>query len=282
MIYPERMYLSRPTHGDRIRECEAGRFAVYESDYRETKTLPPHYHEFGALLFSLRGSFAETVRRRTFECRPFDVLVRPAGEAHTNRYGRGGVTCVVIGVPEELSLQVRLFDAPATLPRAVAPIACRMAEELSIGDASSPVVMEGLTLEMIGVGSRRASRRTPPWLVMAQEFIHDRAADRVTLRDIARAANVGASSVVRAFRAHLHCSPGEYLRRVRVDCAKHALLSADQAIAEVALDAGFYDQSHFTNVFRRATGMTPAEYRNARRAKENREVAARSRIRILV
>ena len=72
------MYLSPTTHGDRIRRCDAGRFVMYESTYASATALPPHYHEVAALLFSTRGSFAEHVRRRMFECNAFDVIVRPA------------------------------------------------------------------------------------------------------------------------------------------------------------------------------------------------------------
>jgi AraC family transcriptional regulator len=261
------MYLSPTTHGDRVRKCEAGRFVLYESTYGSATALPPHYHETAALLFATRGSFAEKVRRRTFECDTFDVIVRPAGEVHTNRYGAGGTTCVVVGDgPEVIGAGAkRLFDEPSSLPRpVVAPIARRLSQELIASDEASPIIIEGLLLEMIGSASRPPSCARPPsWLAQARDFIHEHAAERVTLHDIAGAANVHAASIVRAFRAHLRCSPGEYVRLVRIENAKRELASTGRAIGEIALDAGFYDQSHFANVFRRATGLTPREYRRA-------------------
>ena len=262
-----KMYLSPTTHGDRIRRCDAGRFVMYETTYASATLLPPHYHEFAALLFSTRGSFAENVRRRTFECNAFDVIVRPAGEVHTNRYGAGGASCVVVSVANEVIAggTQRLFSEPSALPRAiVAPIAHRLSRELVIADDVSSLVVEGLLLEMIGTASRPVACKHPPsWLANARDFIHEHAAERVTLHDIAGAANVHAASVVRAFRAHMSCSPGEYVRRVRIESAKGELTSTDRPVGDIALDAGFYDQSHFTNAFRRATGMTPREWRTA-------------------
>lgn len=39
------------------------------------------------------------------------------------------------------------------------------------------------------------------------------------------------------------------------------LADPDLPLVEVALDSGFYDQSHLTNVFKRHTGLTPATFR---------------------
>lgn len=263
------MYLSPTTHGERIRRCDAGRFVLYESTYAPATALPKHYHNMAAMMFATRGSFAENVARRTLDCNTFDVLVRPAGEVHTNRYGDRTTSCVIVNVSNEqlewLGGAARIFDAPSTLPRPrVAPIAHRIGEELAFDDDAAHVIVEGLVLEMIGSASRPVNCIRPPsWLALARDFIHEHAAERVTLRDIAGAANVHAASIVRAFRAHMHCSPGEYVRRVRIENAKSELSSSDRAIADIALDAGFYDQSHFANSFRRATGMTPREWRSA-------------------
>jgi AraC-like DNA-binding protein len=53
---------------------------------------------------------------------------------------------------------------------------------------------------------------------------------------------------------------GAYLRAVRVAHVQRAL-ARPARLAEVALDAGFYDQAHMTRVFARALGTTPGEYR---------------------
>jgi AraC family transcriptional regulator len=256
------MYLSPTTHGDRVRRCDAGRFILFQTRYAPATALPRHYHNLTALSFATRGTFVETVGRRTFQCNTFDVIARPAGEVHTNRYSERGTSCVIVNVPAELATR---FETPSLLPRpAVAPIATRVAQELAIDDDVSSLVVEGLLLELIGTASRIPLCKHPPsWLASARDFIHEHASERVTLNEIAAAANVHAASVVRAFRAHLRCSPGEYVRRVRIDEAQRALVETSAAIGDIALDAGFYDQSHFSNAFRRATGMTPLQYRNA-------------------
>ena len=57
---------------------------------------------------------------------------------------------------------------------------------------------------------------------------------------------------------------GVYLREIRVQRAADALVRSSAPLAQIALDAGFADQSHFTRVFRTAYGVTPHRWRALR------------------
>jgi AraC family transcriptional regulator len=70
--------------------------------------------------------------------------------------------------------------------------------------------------------------------------------------------------LARTFRRQRGESVGDCVRRLRVESARRLLEDGRQPLSEVALAAGFADQSHFTRVFRRLTGMTPGEYRRTR------------------
>ena len=69
------------------------------------------------------------------------------------------------------------------------------------------------------------------------------------------------SRLAHEFRARLHAGPGEYLRALRLAWAAEQLQRADATIADVASRAGFYDQSHFSRMFRRQFGVAPAAWR---------------------
>jgi AraC family transcriptional regulator len=62
-------------------------------------------------------------------------------------------------------------------------------------------------------------------------------------------------------------APHRYLLQVRVAHVKALLRDSDRDLALIAMDAGFFDQSHMTRVFRRLTGVTPGVFRAADRAK---------------
>ena len=259
------------THGSEQHVMQAGGFVVVESSYAPSRALPRHGHDEAALCFSFRGSFEEWVDGRNFECAPYEVIVRPPAVRHSNRYASTGTQCVLIGVPQETLLRLqpftKLFDATRLVARdAGERIAMSIRRELSACDDTSPIVVEGLVLELIGASSRERRGAPPRWLREARDFIHAHYVERPSLAAIARAGGIHPANLVRGFRSHLRCSPGEYMRRLRIEHARAALESSSRPIAEIALEAGFYDQSHFTAAFRRHFGVTPSAYRIQTRA----------------
>jgi AraC family transcriptional regulator len=65
----------------------------------------------------------------------------------------------------------------------------------------------------------------------------------------------------RFFRQEFGETLGEYLNRIRVRAAAGMLANSDLSLSAVAVDLGFYDQSHFTRIFRQFTGATPGTFR---------------------
>jgi AraC-like DNA-binding protein len=77
----------------------------------------------------------------------------------------------------------------------------------------------------------------------------------------ARAIGVSRRGLERAFRTAVGLSPAAYLRLRRVDDCARALRRDDAALAVVALEAGYADQSHFCREFRDVVGVSPGAYR---------------------
>jgi len=81
------------------------------------------------------------------------------------------------------------------------------------------------------------------------------------VRTLARQAGLSARQLQRRFRELFGVGVKEFVMRARIHASAEAILAGAAPIAEIALDAGFYDQSSFTRHFRRRTGMTPSLYR---------------------
>ena len=88
---------------------------------------------------------------------------------------------------------------------------------------------------------------------------------RIDFGELARELGVDRSHLARSFRGHFRRTLGEFVRELRVDHVRRALVETNRPLAELALEAGFADQSHCTRVFRRLIGRTPARYRRAAR-----------------
>jgi AraC-like DNA-binding protein len=67
--------------------------------------------------------------------------------------------------------------------------------------------------------------------------------------------------VVRAFRDHLGCTVGDYVRGLRIDRVRELPMATSIPRSEVAMLAGFFDQSHMTRVVKRSLGVAPAMLR---------------------
>ena len=81
--------------------------------------------------------------------------------------------------------------------------------------------------------------------------------------ELERVSGLSRYDLARQFRALLGTSPYRYLLMRRLDLARE-LIHRRRALAEVACEAGFADQAHFTRVFKAAFGLTPARYRALR------------------
>jgi AraC-like DNA-binding protein len=103
----------------------------------------------------------------------------------------------------------------------------------------------------------------PSSVQRAIEFmsLHYRDPD-IKLQDISHAAALSTDHFGRLFRQHMDESPMHYLRKLRVNQARHALRHTDLFVEEIAFNVGFSDALHFSRVFRSITGMSPSNWRN--------------------
>jgi AraC-like DNA-binding protein len=145
-------------------------------------------------------------------------------------------------------------------------LAKRLFEECRRHDDVSPLAVEGLVLELLAECSRSPGEvphtHPPRWLDRVHELLHDRFSENLSLVEVAATAGISADHLARSFRRCHGCTVGEYVRRLRVEFACRRLAASELPLVEIALDAGFTDQSHFTKTFKRLMGVTPAAFRN--------------------
>jgi len=81
------------------------------------------------------------------------------------------------------------------------------------------------------------------------------------VHDLAAMVHLSVSQFDRRFKALYQMTPQQYILRVRLHAACHAILASQGTIAQIATTCGFYDQSYFTKQFRKHLGVSPTEYR---------------------
>jgi AraC family transcriptional regulator len=133
-------------------------------------------------------------------------------------------------------------------------------------------VMHGLGAhfaEAYGGMTRSVLRRggLAPWQESrAKEFIAANLSQQISLQDIADACDLSLAHFARSFKTSVGMTPHNWLQTRRIARAKDMLLTSQHDLAEIALDCGFADQSHFTRIFSRLNGVGPGAWRRARKS----------------
>ena len=101
-------------------------------------------------------------------------------------------------------------------------------------------------------------------LTQVTEFVHDNLSRSIRLSELASLAGLSASQFGRAFKVSTGTSPHKWHLAARIDYAKHMLMDRERSLVDIALEAGFSEQSHFTRAFTAANGVSPNAWRRSR------------------
>jgi AraC family transcriptional regulator len=97
-----------------------------------------------------------------------------------------------------------------------------------------------------------------------REHIDSNIDQRISVEALAKVANLSVCYFVRAFKQSVGVTPHDYLIRRRVERTMELLSGTDMSLSEIAIAAGFADQSHCARRFRQHIGMSPRDYRWSR------------------
>ena len=144
-----------------------------------------------------------------------------------------------------------------------APSLRRLDREMHADDSAAPLAMASAAIELLADAVRAdAPSGRPAWVARLIDRIESDLACAPTLGHLAAEIGLHPAHVSRVFRRACGETLGEYVRRRRIEEAERALAS-DLSLAEIAAQAGFSDQAHFTRVFRRHFGVSPGARRRA-------------------
>ena len=227
-----------------------------------------HWFRSGRLQHGLRGE-AHTVDLFAAGCRHGDGGWKgEAGELTTLRLSLAAVTRPMQADPASSKRWTRrdVFDDRA------ATLALELADQTAGNWPLGRLYAQGLALALIGYLSAcpaESVEREEPATGLSSarrecvlDFIAAHLHAGMSVERLATHVRMSPFRFARAFKASMGISPHRYVQQRRVEAAAHALrLTSAPPIVEIALAHGFSSQAHFTDVFRRHTGTTPARFR---------------------
>ena len=100
------------------------------------------------------------------------------------------------------------------------------------------------------------------------EYVKSNYGRRITLEEIAAYVYLSGSHVSALFKKETGQTVSEYIHHIRIEKSKRLLREEGISIADAAAQCGFEDQSYFSRVFKKQTGISPKKYRDHALAKD--------------
>ena len=232
-----------------------------------------HTHDSASLIFVLEGVYRTSADGPTKLSSGALLVSNPQGTTHRDSFVGAVGRFMAVSVSDPVT---RIAKSNGNFPQTAIsflvgePIAAakRLLREIEAGDLYDSSLLEGACWELLAAVSgtscwgEKDGTAAPSWLTQARAMLHDRRTEVLPITGIADELGIHPVYFARRFRQHFRCSPAAYRMRCRLQAAMALLCRSDQSLLEIALNAGFFDQSHFTTAFRRQFGHAPGIYRS--------------------
>ena len=166
----------------------------------------------------------------------------------------------------------RLFGRKHTLPRNASAILQQMLKEQdSPGIHNSDMILSLLQVLLILLLRERstAEHRLQPSnsvnseneiVRRAQQYISSHVLDRLSVPIVAQNVDVSPSYLTALFHKHLQISPGEYIRRIKLQESKQLIREGSMNFTQISEALQYSTVHHFSRQFKEKFGITPTEY----------------------
>ena len=137
----------------------------------------------------------------------------------------------------------------------------------------SSVDMTGSLYSLLAVFMHYADKRDTEkdshvmYVEKAMSYIETNYSYPVTIEDIAHYVGISRSHLFRSFQNYMSKSPKDYLSGYRIRQACRLLRETDLSVSTIAYSVGFENNLYFSKAFRKQKGMSPSEYRQAKKGK---------------
>jgi len=255
--------------GENYRSCSRSGFVLSDTCHPQSLKAPPHYHELAYFTLLLQGGYWEEYGKRRVTYQPLSIVFHPPQEVQRGEVATSGARCFHVEIAPQWLDRLQEHgkvphDSVDIHAGEIVWLASRLYREFRAGAVASPLVIEGIILEMMGLLVREpgaGARRAPKWLAAVVARLHEEFSQTLTINEMAADLGVSPVRLSRTFRQFYGEPLGDYLRRIRVQFACQKLADPEADLTQVGIEAGFADQSHFTRIFKRVTGLTPGDFR---------------------
>jgi AraC family transcriptional regulator len=256
-------------YGNLIKKAFLKGLYLSETSYYKDTVLPVHEHKNIFFCFVLIGKYSENYENKKRFCETGTLIFHPRYERHSDLFGQNDAKCFNIEIEDswfkDLSYRKDYLERSFHLETGEYPgMFYKIYKNFVEFDEVSELAIHGILLNLIAELIRienQTKKTIPSWLIRIKEKLHDCQSEKLNLIQLSRIADVHPVHLARTFKIYFKCTPGDYLRKIRIDKSISLLRKEKISLSEISLECGFSDQSHFSKIFKKHTGFSPKKYR---------------------
>ena len=241
------------------------------ADFKD-RFFEKHFHDHYVFGFNLAGAHDFYFHRHVHTLGTDRIVVIPPGEIHTGISHNHGAWQYRAIYPDPAVITYLLGEDRAKNLRIEAPyVSSRearyhlqqatkylIANDIDLAEDSLILFFLALDQPLTALISHLENSSPPDVVKRVTEYLHDHSERQVRLDALEEEFAYSKYHLVRLFKQYVGVSPTQFHRSVRLSRSFKRLLQTKD-IVQTALDLDFYDQSHFTNHFKKFYGFTPYE-----------------------
>lgn len=247
---------------------------ITEAKYGEDWASMSHDHHFTEIFYILSGKGSFEIETQSFPIKENDLIIINPGVSHAERSNQqGALAYIALGIN---GLEFRNLDnnnyAILNFTRSKDEICFYLKILLHEVRMKEPY-FENICQNLLEAIIWHIIRRTKVQIIASpsmkstkecrfiEQYLNEHFKEDISLQTLSELTYLNKYYLVHTFKNYKGISPINYLIQIRIDEAKHLLETTNYTIAKIAAQVGFSSQSYFSQIFRKATGHTPNEYR---------------------
>jgi len=238
---------------------------ILDITYEANLSTPKHEDGYHRISMVLRGKLKEKACGKEVFAQCGSIVIKPGDLAHQNVFGTKESRIISVSFKDGSFKEIageQSIDWSWHQGLPTANIAFQAARELTKVTKEEDLydcIVD--LLAQLQEASKHSKKEAPYWLNLIEERMKDEFSTPLKTKDLATWLDIHPVYLARIFRRHHGCSVKCYLQNLRVSQAVQDLSDGKKALVQIALDAGFSDQSHMTRLFQKGMNTSPGVFR---------------------